>query len=89
MALGADAADVLRMVVREGAVMAATGIACGLAASYVATRALTGLLYGTQPTDPASFAIAGVGLMAVMLMASYVPARRATKVDPNIALRAE
>jgi ABC-type antimicrobial peptide transport system permease subunit len=46
-------------------------------------------LYGTEPTDPASFALAGAGLMAVMLIGSYIPARHATKVDPNIALRAD
>jgi putative ABC transport system permease protein len=89
MALGADEAEVLRMVLREGALLAATGIACGLTVSYVVTRALTGLLYGTEPTDPASFALAAAGLMAVMLVASYIPARHATRVDPNMALRAD
>ena len=89
MALGADDAEVLTMVLREGSMLAAAGIVVGLAASYAATRALTGLLYGTAPTDPASFALASVGLLGVMLVASYVPARRAMKVDPNLALRYE
>jgi putative ABC transport system permease protein len=89
MALGAASTDVLRMVLREGALMAATGIGCGVIVAYVASRALRGLLYGTEPTDPASFALTGAGVMAIMLVASYIPARRATRVDPNIALRAE
>jgi putative ABC transport system permease protein len=87
MALGAGGHDVLTMVLREGTLIAVAGIVAGSAIAYAATRILAGLLYGIAPTDLTSFVIAGGGLLIVMLVASYVPARRATKVDPIEALR--
>jgi putative ABC transport system permease protein len=89
MALGADRSNLLHTTLREGLLLAVAGILCGLPAGYWATRTLTGLLYGIEPTDLASFGLASAGLLIVTLASSYVPARRATKVDPLIALRCE
>ena len=89
MALGAARHDVLRLVVWKGVVLAASGIAVGLAGALVLTRLMSGLLYGTKPTDPAAFVAAVVVLGAVAIAASYIPARRAAKVDPMVALRYE
>jgi putative ABC transport system permease protein len=89
MALGAHRDDILGMVLREGLVLAGFGILGGLLAAYAATRVLSGLLYGVAATDAASFGFAAVGLLVVALVASYVPARRAMKVDPLVALRIE
>jgi hypothetical protein len=87
MALGAQPADVRRMVVRQGMAMAAAGLTVGIAAALAVTRVAAGLLVKISPTDPAVFAGATVFLAAVALAASYVPARRATRIDPNAALR--
>jgi putative ABC transport system permease protein len=89
MALGAHGGDVLRMVVRQGAVLAAAGIAVGLVGAFAATRALRGMLYGIAPLDPATFVAVPLALAAVALLASYLPARRAARVDPMVALRSE
>jgi putative ABC transport system permease protein len=89
MALGARTADVTRMVLREGAMLGVIGAAIGLAAAYGVTRLLASLLYGVTPTDPISFGLAAVILLAVALLASYLPARRAAQVDPLVALKAE
>jgi putative ABC transport system permease protein len=89
MALGATRFQVLRLVLRQGLGLVATGLALGLAGSFALTRSLATLLFGVKPTDPLSFALVAVVLMAVGLLASYIPARRATRVDPVIALRAE
>jgi putative ABC transport system permease protein len=89
MALGADRSNVLHTMLREGLLLAVAGILCGLPAAYWATRILTGLLYGIEPTDLPSFGLASAGLLIVTLTSSYVPARRATKVDPLITLRCE
>jgi ABC-type antimicrobial peptide transport system permease subunit len=89
MALGAHRDDILGMVLREGLVLAGFGILGGLLGAYAATRVLSGLLYGVAPTDAASFGFAAAGLVVVALVASYVPARRAMKVDPLVALRIE
>ncbi|MEO8259474.1 MAG: ABC transporter permease [Acidobacteriota bacterium] len=89
MALGARRGDVVRMIVREGLWLAAAGVAIGLVGAYALVRTLTALLYGIAPTDAASFAAAAGALLLFALIASYVPARRASAIDPAIALRAE
>jgi putative ABC transport system permease protein len=89
MALGAGAWSILGMVVRQGVVMVATGVALGLLAAVGATRLLATLLYGVTPTDPVTFVAVPLVLIAVALLASYLPARRATRVDPMAALRSE
>jgi len=89
MALGATRNDVLRLIVREGMVPAVTGMVSGLAAALALTRLMVGLLYGVRPADPWTLVAVSLALGGVALLASYVPARRATKVDPMIALRYE
>jgi putative ABC transport system permease protein len=89
MALGADATDVIVMVVRDGMRLAVAGIALGVAVSLALTRLVSGLLYGIAATDPFSFVIAAAALFAIALLSTYLPARRAACVDPLVALRAE
>ncbi len=89
MALGASRMEVLRLVLRQGAMLMAVGLAAGLAGSLALTKFLASLLYGVKPQDPLSFAAVAVVLLAVGLAASYLPARRATRVDPMVALRYE
>ncbi|HEY6988353.1 MAG TPA: FtsX-like permease family protein, partial [Bryobacteraceae bacterium] len=89
VALGARPADVRRMVLREGALLAITGIAIGFAAALALTRVLRSLLFETTATDPATFAcVAGI-VLAIVLLATLIPARRALRVDPTTALRYE
>lgn len=89
MTLGASAADVRRQVMAQTLRLAAMGIALGAAASWWLVRAVAGLLYGVEPRDPATFAAMSVLLGLVALLAGYVPARRASRVDPMVALRTE
>jgi putative ABC transport system permease protein len=89
MALGAEPADVLRMVVGDGMRLAVIGLFFGIAASVVLTRYLESQLYGVKATDPTTFVGVVLGLAAIAVAACYFPARRATKVDPLVALRYE
>jgi len=89
LALGETRADVLRLVVGHGMALAATGIAIGLAAAWAVTQLLRGLLFGVSPHDPSTFAAIAALLAAVALVASYLPGRRATRVDPVETMRAE
>ena len=89
MALGANRADVLRLVVRQEMTMTLIGLAVGLAGALALSRVLRGMLYGVSPTDPLTFTGVSIVLLIVALLACLVPARRATHVDPIIALRTE
>ena len=89
MAIGAQRADLLWMVLGRGLRLTAVGIGIGLLLSVAATRLLGGLLYGMSPLDPVSFAMASLAWTAVAMLASYMPARRAMKIDPVVALRWE
>ena len=87
MALGARRGDILSMFLRKGVALAGMGIVAGLIASASTASLLASVLYGVRPHDPAVFLIVPVILLAVAALASYLPARRATKVDPMSALR--
>jgi len=87
VAVGAQRHDVLSLVVREGAKLAFIGIAIGIAAAFVLTRLMASLLFAVKPTDPATFAGVAILLAVVALAACYIPARRATRIDPLVALR--
>lgn len=89
LALGAQARDVLRLVVLQGMVLAGAGIVIGVAAGLGLTRLLTSLLFGIAANDPLTFAALATLLALIALLACYIPARRATKVDPLLALRCE
>ncbi len=92
MALGASRTDVLKMIFRQGLTLTLLGIALGLASAYALTKyleSMTRMLYGVQPADPLTFGVTAALLLLIALIACYIPARRATKVDPMVALRYE
>ncbi len=89
MALGAQPRHILRMILGHGAIVAGVGVVLGLAAAFGLARLIASLLFQVSTTDPPTFAVVPILLMAVALLACYVPARRATRVDPMIALRNE
>ena len=89
MALGARQGEIVRMVIRQGMVVALTGIAAGIAAAFGLTRLMATLLYNVKPTDPWTFAAVAIAMTATSLLASWVPALKAARVDPLCALRYE
>jgi putative ABC transport system permease protein len=89
MALGAGRHSMTRMVVREGAALASTGIALGIGASLLVAHLIGAFLFAVRPTDPATFLGVSMLLALVALAACYIPARRAARVDPMVALRCE
>jgi len=89
VALGAERRNILHMVLGQGLTLAIAGAAVGLAGALIVSHLMAGLLYGVRPTDPPTFAGVAVLLIVVALLACYVPARRAIRVDPIVALRHE
>jgi putative ABC transport system permease protein len=89
MALGAQRADVMHLVVGQGLLLLGIGVVVGILGALALTRSLASFLYGIRPTDPATFACVVMILAGVAFVACYIPARRATKVDPMTALRYE
>ena len=89
MALGAQPLDVLKLVVRQGMILALIGVVVGLAGALALTRVMSSLLFGVTERDPITFGVVAALLIVVAFIACFVPARRATKVDPLVALRYE
>jgi ABC-type lipoprotein release transport system permease subunit len=89
MALGARESDVLRLILREGATLATLGVVLGVAGTFVATPLIRSWLFGIDQTDPRTIVAAAIGLILIALGASWLPARRASKVDPLLAMRGD
>jgi len=89
MALGAQTGDVRRLFLRHGLLLTGAGIVLGTAVALALTRVMSTLLYGVSPMDPVTYAAVAASLATVALLATYLPARRASRVDPVIALRAD
>ena len=89
MALGAQMSDVLKLVLGQGMLLTLIGAAVGVAGAFATTRVMSSLLFGVAPTDLVTFTAVAVVLIAVAFIACYIPARRATKDDPLVALRYE
>jgi ABC-type antimicrobial peptide transport system permease subunit len=89
MAMGAGTSEIARMVLREALLLAGLAVAIGLGGAFAVTRVMGSVLYETAPTDPATLAIAAIGILVVVAAAALVPARRATQVDPLVAFRYE
>jgi len=89
MSLGADRRSIIGLVLRESVLLLSIGLACGVALALAASRAATSLLFELKPHDPGTLAIATVILASIALAASYLPASRASKLDPVVALRNE
>jgi ABC-type antimicrobial peptide transport system permease subunit len=87
MALGAQRRDVVGLVLRETMLLVVIGVIIGLSAALATTRLIASLLYGLTPNDPLTIALASILLLAVAALAGYLPARRASRVDPMVALR--
>ena len=89
LTMGAEPAHVLRMVLRQGSKLVALGSLCGLAGAFLISRLLTSLLFGVSALDPPTFVGVSAVLISIALLASYLPARRATRIDPVAVLRAQ
>jgi len=89
VALGAQASDTMKMILRQGLVLALSGLAAGLPLAYAVGKLLQSGVYGIDPFDPGVFLAASVLVIGVVLSASFFPARRATRIDPMVALRCE
>ena len=89
MSLGARPSDVLRLILAEGLRLVITGVVVGIVAAFLLTRLLESMVYGVSPRDPLVFVLVSLVMIAVSLLACYVPARRASRVDPITALRYE
>jgi putative ABC transport system permease protein len=89
LALGATKRTILQMILRQGLELAIAGAAVGLVGALIASHLMAGLLYGVRPIDPVTFVGVAILLIGIALLACYIPARRATRVDPMVALRYE
>jgi ABC-type antimicrobial peptide transport system permease subunit len=89
VALGARTSDVLTLVLRQGLMLISVGVIAGLVGAFALTRVMTGMLFEVSPSDPLTFIVIALLLTGVSLLACYIPARRATEVDPMTALRYE